>query len=280
MVRSGWLTVFAYALVALFIVVAWSFHERRIIVASEGLGYALGIVGASMMVLLLLYPLRKRAKFLRNAGPMRHWFRIHMILGIVGPVLVLFHSNFNLGSINSKVALFCTLVVSSSGILGRYLYTKIHHGLYGQRATFDSVRTDIESNRESSSSLASILPLMNEILVPIEDRVNEAPNTLGASVALAVSLTMTLFWVRVRMRTRVRRHVKKLIRSKPVIRKHQKRLVASTFRYLDFRLTVLRKFAQLRACERLFALWHVVHYPLFMVLVVAAIVHIVAVHMY
>jgi hypothetical protein len=42
----------------------------------------------------------------------------------------------------------------------------------------------------------------------------------------------------------------------------------------------LRKFAQFLMFERLFSIWHVVHYPLFVVLVVAVIVHIVAVHMY
>ena len=32
--------------------------------------------------------------------------------------------------------------------------------------------------------------------------------------------------------------------------------------------------------ERLFALWHVLHMPLFILLVLAAIVHVVAVHLY
>jgi len=49
---------------------------------------------------------------------------------------------------------------------------------------------------------------------------------------------------------------------------------------LSRRLGTYRKLAQLRGCERLFSLWHIVHFPLFLVMVVAAIVHVIAVHAY
>jgi hypothetical protein len=74
------------------------------------------------MLLLLLYSVRKRVRWLARFGETRHWFRTHMMLGIVGPVLILYHCNFDLGDLNSKVALYCTLLVAGSGVLGRYLY--------------------------------------------------------------------------------------------------------------------------------------------------------------
>lgn len=249
-------------------------------VASEGLGYALGIIGSTFMVLLLLYPLRKRAQWLKNAGPIKHWFRIHMILGVVGPVLVLFHSNFNLGSVNSRIALFCTIIVSSSGILGRYLYAKIHNGLYGQRLSFDAVRTEIQQSRNNQSTLGSIKSLINEQLQPIEDRASVQSPTLLQSLVLAMTVTFTLMRLKYSVRHAIRKEVDNIARSSDVLAANQKRLLVSTLSYLDYRLSILRNFAQLQACERLFSLWHVVHYPLFMVLVVAAIVHIIAVHMY
>ena len=42
----------------------------------------------------------------------------------------------------------------------------------------------------------------------------------------------------------------------------------------------LRHAAYLTFFERLFALWHIVHMPLFFLMVVAAGIHIVAVHLY
>ena len=52
------------------------------------------IIGGSMMLLLLLYPLRKQARFMRNAGPVKLWFRMHMTFGVLGPVCILYHCDF------------------------------------------------------------------------------------------------------------------------------------------------------------------------------------------
>jgi len=275
-----WLTGVGYIFTGALIFSAWSVHDLRLVVASEGLGYALGILGLTMMALLLLYPLRKRARFLRNAGAVRHWFRAHMILGIVGPVLVLFHSNFYLGSINSQVALFCTIVVASSGLLGRYLYAKIHRGLYGQRLSFDALHTAIESSRHCNAPQGSNMPLINQELSPLEERVSQAPDSFIHSLAIAFQITLKLLPFRLRLKKLLKHELDRLSEGSSVIQTNRERLQKSTFRYLDYRLSVLRRFAQLHVCERSFAGWHVVHYPLFMVLVVAAIVHVVAVHMY
>ena len=278
--HNPWLAGIGYMVAAASIFVGWLIHDLRLVVASEGLGYMLGIIGTSMMVLLLLYPLRKRARLLRNAGPIRHWFRIHMMLGVVGPVLVLFHSNFSLGSINSQVALFCTIVVASSGVVGRYLYAKIHNGMYGKRLSITAIQSEMNDIRGETAGLGSIMSLINQHLTPIEAAIQTRPTNLGASVVSAFTLSIKLSVLKQRLRKLLRQEIGQLAAGSEVIRSNEKRLLLNTMGYLNQRLSVLRKFAQLHACERLFSLWHVVHYPLFMVLVVAAIVHVIAVHMY
>ncbi len=275
-----WLTAIGYLSIGLAIYGSWSVSDLRLIDAGEGIGYWLGVAGASMMILLLLYPLRKRARWLRNAGPVRHWFRVHMILGLLGPLLVLIHSNFTLGSVNSRVALFCTLVVSGSGIFGRYLYAKTHNGLYGQKLTLESMRQEIEHSRDNGSVLAAIVSPVDEALAVLEARTINADGRMMASIALAIQVTAQLYFLRFRIRRLVRARLDKLADSSRVIAENRKRALDNALNYLDRRLSVLRKFAQLRACERLFSLWHVIHYPLFMVLVVAALVHVISVHMY
>ena len=105
--------------------IGWANRDDNGLTPESGIGYWLGIAGGSLMLLLLLYPLRKRIKALRTLGSVGFWFRTHMILGVIGPVLVLLHTNFKLGSINSNVALLAMLVVAVSGVVGRYLYSKI-----------------------------------------------------------------------------------------------------------------------------------------------------------
>ena len=50
--------------------------------------------------------------------------------------------------------------------------------------------------------------------------------------------------------------------------------------YADRRLDAGRRTAEYRAYARLFSFWHVLHMPLFFMLLVAGIVHVVAVNIY
>ena len=52
------------------------------------MGHRLGIIGSSMMVLMLLYSVRKRVKWLRRLGPLSNWLDLHIFLGVIGPLLV------------------------------------------------------------------------------------------------------------------------------------------------------------------------------------------------
>src|SRR3974377_1286550 len=52
-------------------------------------------------------------------------------------------------TINSTVAMIAMLVVAGSGIVGRYLYGKIHLGLYGRRAAVQEILADAKSLKQS-----------------------------------------------------------------------------------------------------------------------------------
>ena len=54
-----------------------------------------------------------------------------------------------------------------------------------------------------------------------------------------------------------------------VLKKHLKNYLSAVVRSCEFSIY-----------ERLFGLWHVLHYPLFLMMVVSGIVHVFAVHMY
>ena len=51
-------------------------------------------------------------------------------------------------------------------------------------------------------------------------------------------------------------------------------------RYAAQQVGVMRQVAQLSFYERLFSLWHLFHMPLFILMVISALVHVLAVHMY
>src|ERR1700758_3301764 len=109
--------VFSFSILALLCVGALT-PTQRYITPKSGAGYALGIIGGSCMLLLFMYSARKRLKWLKFVGPTASWFRFHMLLGVLGPLCILYHANFGLGAANSNVALFCMLTVACSGLVG------------------------------------------------------------------------------------------------------------------------------------------------------------------
>lgn len=267
-----------YLLVAAILIGAYLARDLHLIDASRGLGYLLGVIGSTLMVLLLLYPLRKRSRLLSGAGAVRHWFRVHMIFGIVGPMLVVLHSNFELGSINGRVALFCTIVVASSGILGRYLYGKLRLTFYSAKSSMDEMQDKLESMR--SSQTVRYFGAVDSELTAIERRVRGAPNGILSTLVLAPRISLQVLWKKRRWRRDVRAETAEIVASKPDLAAHEKRLLDNVLRLFDQRISLLLKFAQFQAADFLFSLWHIIHYPLFLVMVVAAIIHVLAVHMY
>src|SRR3972149_3958430 len=101
--KTGRMALLGYLFTGIVLYAGWQMRDIDYIVAESGAGYALGIIGGVMMLLLLLYPLRKKASFMRNWGHVKYWFRAHMVMGILGPVFILFHANFRIGSTNSTV---------------------------------------------------------------------------------------------------------------------------------------------------------------------------------
>jgi hypothetical protein len=50
--------------------------------------------------------------------------------------------------------------------------------------------------------------------------------------------------------------------------------------YIERRLDASRRVIEFRTYERLFSLWHILHLPLFFMLLAAGIVHVIAVNVY
>jgi len=269
-----------FALVAAALYLGWSMRQRSYLTAEDGLGYALGIIGGVMMLLLLVYPLRKRLSFMRHWGATRHWFRMHMAFGVLGPVLILFHANFQLGSLNSSVALISMLVVAISGLFGRYFYTKIHYGLYGSRASLEELHRRILFYQNQFSASFAEAPAVIEPLIRFAQQVLEPRPGVMRNCLLFLSLgfrTRLAAWSAGRV---LKRSLRQKARRAGWSRARTRRQHRALRRRLHDYLTATRRGAEFIFYERLFSLWHVLHLPLFFLLVVAGIVHVVAVHMY
>lgn len=260
--------------------IGWLNREDSGLTPESGAGYWLGIAGSSLMVLLLLYPLRKRMKFLRFLGTTVFWFRAHMVLGIIGPLLILLHANFRLGSVNSNVALAAMLVVSVSGIAGRYLYSKIHLGLYGRKAVVREILADADASREL---IAAGLPVADHIVSQLNAFSHLGTTTPRSALAGLLRLPV-IGWrarsVRRRLIAAARRVIEVEGKRLGWSRKVRKRQLANVSDLVTLHVAAVRKAAVFALYERLFRLWHIFHLPLFYLLLIAAIIHIFAAHFF
>ncbi len=240
-----------------------------------GAGYWLGVAGGSLMLLMLVYPVRKRVRALAIPGSVPFWFRVHMAFGVAGPIAILYHSNFSLGAANSNAALACMLLVAGSGLVGRYLYARVHHGLYGRVATLRELQSAAESLRKQGGTLG--------ILPGLVDAVERAEARIVEPAPFAVR-PLRAAWRAQRESARLRRIARDAVAMaaarSPVLRAERERLARTACDYVSARLRSARRVAEFEGCERLFAAWHVLHLPLFFMLLVVGVVHVVAVHIY
>ena len=257
----------------------WSHRNDHLIDPENGLGYALGIVGGSLMLVLLLYPLRKRVKWMRSWGSVAGWFRLHMILGIVGPALVILHSNFEIKSLNASVALYCMLLVSGSGIVGRYIYSRIHRGLYGGKLEARELLEEAQEFRQGLGSDLSGAAWQAQFSALEREAM---PQARGFFAALAHAIMVGGHSHR--SEHKLLRDFNADIRARANAGHWSGRETRDTLREGRARIRryheVLRRTASLAVYERLFAAWHVLHLPLFYMLILTASIHVVAVHLY
>jgi len=262
------------------LIAGWMIRDEKIIIAEEGLGYILGIVGGSLMLLLLLYPLRKKAKWMRNMGNIKYWFQMHMMFGVLGPVLILYHSSFHLGSTNSNVALYCMLLVACSGLVGRYFYTKIHHGLYGRIVNLNQLADDGNHLRQHLKKLLHFSPELMDIIESHEKKVISPSANPVLRAGHLLFDRPRLHFLKKRIMQRIRKDLNTAQKQQGWRDELRHRLEDEIALILDEHFQLLEKIAHFRFFDRMFSLWHLFHYPFFLMMVISAIIHVIAVHAY
>ncbi len=273
-------TAAGMSLAALVLIVGYAGRDSRRLFAEQGLGYALGIIGSLLILILLLYPLRKRYRILKVLGPVKNWFRVHMMLGVIGPIAILYHSNFALGSVNSTAALLSMLLVAGSGLVGRFLYAKIHKGLYGRKTSLKELLGSVKLTTAETGGAARFVPDLLTMVAEYDRQVLKPPTGVIDSMLLPMRLE---FKTRAGYRSivaRVRQQLDEQAAQSPVVRQHRDRLLELASAFVREHLKRVRRVAAFAAYDRLFALWHKVHLPFFYLLIVTAIVHVIAVHIY
>lgn len=258
----------------------WQLSQLRLYDARSDLGYWMGVAGGALMLLLFAYPLRKRWPALARTGKTKHWFVVHMVLGIAGPLTILAHCSFRIGSVNAGVALFSMLVVALSGIAGRFIYLRIHRGLGGERDTFEALRGRLGFTADDVHTQLNFAPQAEARLRALERHAGRPGDRWVEHLQRLCVLPLAVRRERRRCQQETDQALVALARERgwdaATLAQRQRRARRLVAEYT----TAVLRVAQLSAYTRLFSLWHVLHVPFVFVMVLCAIAHVVAVHAY
>jgi hypothetical protein len=225
--------------------------------AGGRVGHKLGVIGSSMMVLMLLYSVRKRVGALRRLGPLSRWLDAHIFLGVFGPLLVVLHSGFKVQGLVA-LSFWSMVVVASSGVLGRYLYLQIPRTRAGEALALAEIE---RQDRELSQRLRAGFGLDDAQLGRI-DALVEIPPRSGLVAGLARMVVGQL---------RLRSALADFARGCRGVPRPL---------YRDFERVVLQKALARRRillwdrAHELFHYWHVMHKPFAVVMYLFMVVHV------
>ncbi|HYO14123.1 MAG TPA: hypothetical protein VE685_13080 [Thermoanaerobaculia bacterium] len=226
-------------------------------------GHLYGVIGSSLMVIMLVYSLRKRVRILRRLGKLRDWLDFHIFCGIVGPLLVVLHSSFKVQGLVA-LSFWSMIAVALSGVLGRYLYLQIPRTRAGDELDLAEVE---ELRGELTRKLREEFHLPETTLAEL-DRI-----ALGG-ISPEARLTVLLFHLplqAVSLRMRLHSYRRRLQRE---LAGPSRRLLREITRLARQKALLERRLVLWSRLQQLFHYWHVFHKPFAVVMYVFMVVHI------
>jgi hypothetical protein len=248
-------------------------QELQDIQFGSGLRFWLGVGGTTMLGLLLLYPVRKVLANRRGVGSVGGWFHLHILLGIAGPVLILYHSNFGHGSLNANVALWTMLLVAVSGIIGFFVYGRVSANFYNSRQHAQTHRHAVLAAVPDSALFQTRKDLLIAKFEAFEAELLTPRQGFTASIRARLRLE--------RRRREIANDVAGLVadigRSRGDAQAAYQLFRGVISRHVRAYFGIARAAASQSILEQLWSRWRLLHMPVFLIMVVAVILHIVAV---
>jgi len=171
-------------------------------------------------------------------------------------------------------------IVVASGVIGRFIYVRIHRGLDGERTSLRELRQRAGLVEENARSRLRFCPPVEQRLLAFEQRELSPQPTWGTHLRQVTVLPLQQWFIYLRCLRELRKPMGQLAVKYEWRPSELRRRKRRARRLVDQYLHAVVRVAQYSAYERLFALWHLAHLPFVYLLVISAVVHVIAVHAY
>jgi hypothetical protein len=234
---------------------------------SGAVGQSAGIIAFVIFIFLWLYPLRKKYRRLAFTGAVGRWLDVHVTSALLLPLLLATHAAWHSDGVIG-LGLVAMLVVIASGVVGRYLYTRIPRARSGVELTRDDVAATRRDLMERLSESTGLAPDALEALLATD--ADDESRGLWAAFRRMIVNDLTR-----------RRRCRELRRRWTALQGTRKSLAGRALdeavALADREIALSQQARMLDATHRVFRFWHVAHRPFAVTALVAVMIHIVVV---
>ncbi len=243
-------------------------HPLHALLRPSGLvGQSAGIIAFVVFVFLWLYPLRKKWKALAFTGSVGKWLDVHVTTAIGLPLLLTIHAAWRSDGVIG-LGFGAMLVVCASGIVGRYLYTRIPRAKSGVELTRDEVVSERNRLIDEIAGATGLDPRTVEATLDVASPSDEKA---GAMQVLRDLVTNDVR--RWRMTRELRRRFQELEGGRAIPEAALARSVTLASR----EIALSQQVRMLEATQRVFRYWHIAHKPFALTALVAVVIHVAVV---
>jgi len=228
------------------------------------LGQSLGLLAFGILLFLWLYPLRKKVRWLAWTGRVGTWLDVHVGLALTMPLLVAVHAGWRFeGLIGLGYA--AILIVCLSGIVGRYLYTRIPRSRAGVELTRDQVASERQALLGELTVATGFTPV--ELDAHLATGPVASPGSLLGSARTLASQELA--------RYRALRRFRRLLEENGgSARKLDRAALRRVVRLASREAALTQQARMLEATQQVFKFWHVAHRPFAVTALLAVVVHV------
>jgi hypothetical protein len=226
-------------------------------------GHGLGIIGSAMLILLLVYSLRKRRKLGLRAGGLNRWLDFHIFLGLMGPLLITLHTAMKFQGIVS-ISFFSMVAVALSGVFGRYVYMQIPRDARGHALDLQKARSRVQNIQENLSSERKLPENLIQSVTQYTGVSGRAGSSRTRAILHSIGRDLTL-----NSRTRrLRRSLRRSGADLPDILIDEVVTLAKESSLLE------RRIAQVDSMNEMFHYWHIFHKPFAVIMYIIMVLHV------
>lgn len=230
------------------------------------IGQSFGLAALGMFLFMWLYPIRKAFRWLSRVGALSNWLRVHVVIGLGLPVIAGAHAGWRFHGIVG-LGYLAMVIVCMSGIIGRYLYSRIPR----RRDGLDMTREEVVNRRRTLvTEIAAALERMPVEVEHALDALVQTPTRHGVLASLRGMLTDDI---------RRRRALRSLRDAWCAPRAGRQvvdpRTLNQALALASQEIRLHQQMQLLDVSQRIFHYWHVAHRPFAITALVAVLVHVI-----